>query len=43
LGATCFIPTVLVPLLLATHGLVFMLLLKTRSAGRDRGATELLP
>jgi hypothetical protein len=28
-GAAYFIPTVLVPLLLITHGLVFRLLLKT--------------
>jgi hypothetical protein len=29
-GATYFIPTVLVPLLLITHGLVFRLLLRKR-------------
>ncbi len=32
LGAAYFIPTVLVPLLLITHGLVFMILLKHDSA-----------
>ena len=29
LGAAYFIPTVLVPLLLCTHGMVFVLLLKS--------------
>jgi hypothetical protein len=33
MGATYFIPTVLVPLLLVTHVLVFRLLLKGESPG----------
>jgi hypothetical protein len=37
LGAAYFVPTVLVPLLLITHGLAFWLLLKPRSA-RGAGA-----
>lgn len=37
-GAAYFIPTVLVPLLLITHGLVFRLLLKERTPG-DYGAS----
>ena len=37
-GAAYFIPTVLVPLLLITHGLVFRLLLKGRTPG-DHGAS----
>jgi len=40
-GATYFIPTVLVPLLLITHGLVFRLLLR-RDAGRHEVATPKL-
>ncbi len=32
-GATYFIPAVLVPLLLITHGLMFRLLLKRESGG----------
>ncbi|HZE70979.1 MAG TPA: hypothetical protein VE135_15835 [Pyrinomonadaceae bacterium] len=36
LGAAYFIPTVLVPLLLITHGLVFRLLLKHDGEGKSR-------
>jgi hypothetical protein len=36
-GATYFIPTVLVPLLLITHGLVFRLLLRSDAGGRAFG------
>src|SRR5262245_42830847 len=36
-GAAYFIPTVLVPLLLATHVLVFCILLRTGPAGGPRG------
>ena len=36
MGAAYFIPTVLVPLLLITHGLVFRLLLKHDDVGTDR-------
>ena len=36
LGATYFIPTILVPLLLITHGLVFRLLLTRDGAGTGR-------
>jgi hypothetical protein len=35
-GAAYFIPTVLVPLLLITHGLVFRILLKRDDAGMNR-------
>ncbi len=36
-GAAYFIPTVLVPLLLITHGLMFRLVLKQNGEGRGRG------
>jgi hypothetical protein len=36
-GAAYFIPTVLVPLLLVTHVLVFCILLRTDPAGGPRG------
>jgi hypothetical protein len=38
LGATYFIPTVAVPLLLITHGIVFRLLLQPEAAFRTRAA-----
>ncbi len=37
-GAAYFIPTVLVPLLLVTHGLVFRLLLQSAAVGAPRGS-----
>jgi hypothetical protein len=39
-GAAYFIPTVLVPLLLVTHGLVFRLLLQSAPVGALRGGLQ---
>ena len=40
LGATYFIPTLVVPLLLITHGLAFRILLNANSEPAMRGAAE---
>jgi hypothetical protein len=40
LGATYFIPTLLVPLLLITHGLGFRILLQHQSESAEVGATQ---